>query len=303
MSFDRILYEHRRLFVMASVNLDDLAYGYPLPENHRSGGGGRGCTLKIVTKNEPLEVPALLTIVDENNVTEAATLWRKISEAPVLRKDEFLPMTHPARFHLYRSEKGVEKTIVTKEPAMPIVITQKRKHVIYEWKIQDDRGIHNSLLSDINEFTLQSPNGRLVFYDPITRQNNLNIVAITLMGRTRAMRDVDDFKQTVTYAGMMLGKGAFIYVTFERFPSPPAAAAETDLSDLPPLKRVKKSPSKFESSGGDGKEEEEEEEEVAESEEAESVDSEDSQEEQKELHEVLRPRTLATITVVAPLNR
>jgi hypothetical protein len=266
----------------------------------------RSYPVDIVTKNEPIEVPALLSVVDDSNRSEEALLWRKIKTARTLREDEMLPKTHPARFHLFRSEKGVEETIESKEPAMPIALIHKKHHLIYEWRIHDDRGIHNSLLSDVNEYAMQSPNGRLAFYDPITEKDGLMVIVMTLVGRTREMKDADDFKEEITYGAKIPEKNAYVYATFKRFHPEEEGSNEEEQrqgeeEEEEEIKRRRQR--------GDPKKAKETEtnesgsEEVTGSEEKENEEEEENEElDVGDTTEILKPRTLMTISVIVPLE-
>ena len=285
---------------MTTLEVDPI-YEHPTEQPCRRRQ--RSYPVEIVTKNEPREVPALLVAIDDANQTEEALLWRKMSKVRTLREDELLPKSHPARFHLYRSEKGVEEAIESKEPAMPVALIHKKHHLIYQWRIHDDRGVHNHLLEGVNEYTLQSPNGRLAFYDPITESDGVMVIIVTLVGRTIEMREVEDFRTEITYGGRIPSTDAFVYVTFRRFYDEEEEEEKEETPSSLSMRETKET-----------KKEEEEEEETEESEPSEgegvsgNEEKENEQEEENEekFHEelsgVLKPRTLATVSVVVPLR-
>lgn len=277
------------------------------------------CTLRYtmlyVTQNEPKQTPALLSVVKPNDdkSNTASSLWKKIQKQNPASKHELLPKDAPALFQVYRSEKGVETSIITKEPRMPIEITQFRTHVVYEWKIQDGRGIHNALLSEVNEYTLKNPNGRMVFYDPITQKDNLGVISITLDLVVKEEKGGEE-ESSITYGGAIPGKEAFVYITFKRFAHQKTDESVPTDETIPPLKEVPTS-----SQSEDAPSLEEEGDETSQSEDMpplnkaktsqsseESDDSnkeESSQDEEKEnkpQQEGPRPLTLGSVIIIVP---
>lgn len=240
---------------------------------------------KITTQNEPREPAVKLNMINDGTGKTGggdnapSDLWNIVPGMRVNDKREMLPMTHPARFEFYVGMKRVEETLESKERAMPVVVTHTPKYIIYEWKIRDDRGVHNALMSELKEFSLKAPNGRLVMHDPITKQSGVHIVPMAVVEPSREVKEANEYKESVTYGGRTNEKNAYVYLTFERPKSP----------QMPPLKKINKE-------GGSEDDEESEEEE-----EEEKENSEDSAE--GDYSEALRARTLTTITIIAPFRK
>jgi hypothetical protein len=161
-------------------------------------------------------------------------MWRTLSQRSVLKEEEVLQKTHPAHFRVFTSRKGVLQDVTTKEPAMPLGIIYKKGFVTYQWRIHDERGVHNTLLSEINEYALTAPHGRMIFWDALLFKEGLYGVAVTLTAPSETTAVPDEFTDEATYGGAIRDSEARVFVTFKRFVAITATTTATDDETVTP---------------------------------------------------------------------
>lgn len=215
--------------------------------------------VSFVVANDPQMSPALLKRFDPDiKDTHLSKLWHRLHGKSVAFKGEYFEKSHPAYFKVLSIRAGINMEISASAPETPFqaIIGPKNTFNMYKWVARDERGIHNAFLSEVTEYALQSPKGRLVFTASALAKLGLSHVALSLQKKTKGHRgdfelvdplDTEDQEivkpqqtdgewfndNTAIYGGLIPGTNdAYVFVQFDKYLDSSSSSAPLNGSEL-----------------------------------------------------------------------